>query len=114
MNAVEPLADMILLAGAALGAAMVWFRSSIFARRRATYEARDDWLAELMTCRFCFTCQTALWLGLGLLLPSYLTPAPWHEIIKLPLLIGSAFYLIGCVTRVDEQDQGKGEKHDEV
>lgn len=81
-----PLAfALCVLASKALGD--VWFKGSIFARGRAWGELyRDEgkwWVTqkfgELISCRFCFSYHTALWVSLFCipLLPYWIIPVWW-------------------------------------
>jgi hypothetical protein len=96
----------------------VWFKGSIFSWHRAWAELlRDEakWkvsrlFGELMTCRFCFSYHTSLWLSLFCL-----PVVPWWAIAPWWLAVRTVTSFIDTFEEMlDERKDTAGNNHGEV
>lgn len=106
MNQLMSFALCVLASRAVLD---VWFLGSIFAWHRAWAELlRDEgkwWLTqkfgELMTCRFCFSYHSSLWLSL-FCLPTI----PWWAFVPWWLAVRTTTSLLDKLFPYEEESNG--------
>ena len=95
----------------------VWFFGSIFAWHRAWAELlRDEgklWLSrkfgELMTCRFCFSYHSSLWLSLFCL-----PVIPWWAFVPWWLAVRTATSLLDKVFAYGEESNGSAADGEDI
>jgi ABC-type molybdate transport system permease subunit len=97
----QALMHIGLLALAAFTVLRAWFRGSLFAvwreyakawRHSARWWQRE--LGQLLTCALCLPPHVVFWLAVLCVLPSYWLPAPWEQVVQLPLYVLAAAALI--------------------
>lgn len=110
------IVDFIALVFAASAVVDAWFNGSIFADRRAYFQALDDGgskLGELMSCRFCFSHHTPWILAALFFVPGLFVPEPWGFVLKLPVY-SLAATRIGNIINACLPDDARYERGEEV
>jgi hypothetical protein len=96
----------------------VWFKGSIFSWHRAWAELlRDEgkWklsrlFGELMTCRFCFSYHTSLWMSLFCL-----PVLPWWALVPWWLAVRTTTYFVDSLEEaLDERKNTSGNNDGEI
>lgn len=89
MSLIEILLTLPALAAAVASATALWLHGSVFAARRAHWQAAGGRWSELTHCPLCVAGQFSLWFGI-LLAAAALLPDPWCRLALAPLYACSA------------------------
>ncbi len=92
---------VLVLASRAVLAA--WFEGSIFAGARATAEAWDNWLGELLGCRFCLSYHVPFWLLVVGYVPGLWLAEPWQTLSRVPIYSLAVTGLLYTISEVNDR-----------